>query len=190
MPVIHTNATLTEVSSDVLEAARRGATNGISAVYHVYAGAMLRTATRITGSAADAEDIVHDVFIGLPEFLKRYEHRGQLESWLRSLVIRLALDRMRRELRRETKLTRVAHELRSALTSARESRALNSDLKIDLNRHLSVLPQGLRVVFVLRFFEDKSYEQIAALLHITPGSARVRYQRVLQRLRKTIEAAS
>ena len=37
---------------------------------------------RLLGSVEDAEDVVHDVFLGLPEVLHRYEERGHFEAWL------------------------------------------------------------------------------------------------------------
>ena len=50
--------------------------------------ALLALARRLAGSAADAEDVVHDVFLGLPEALRRYEERGSLESWLKRVTAR------------------------------------------------------------------------------------------------------
>ena len=187
VPRTQTAAIVIEVSCEALEAARRGAPDGISALYHAYADNMLRTATRITSSRSDAEDIVHDVFVGLPEFLRRYVHQGQLASWLRSLVVRLALDRMRRDLRRESSLLRAAQGWIAEFATPPPS-STDSDHRLDLAQLIGTLPAGLRVVFVLRFFEEQSYEQIAMYLHITAGSARVRYLRALRRLRRIIEA--
>jgi len=46
--------------------ARAGEAAGLGRLYDRYATRMLRVACRLTGSTADAEDIVHDVFVGLP----------------------------------------------------------------------------------------------------------------------------
>src|SRR5207249_1720052 len=68
-----------------------------------------RLAYRLTGTREDAEDVVHDVFVGLPEALLRYEERGRLESWLKRVAARVALMRLRqRGRRREVPLEAVA----------------------------------------------------------------------------------
>ncbi|MEP6781070.1 MAG: sigma-70 family RNA polymerase sigma factor [Gemmatimonadaceae bacterium] len=165
-----------------IEAARTGKADGIAAIYRVHASEMLRAATRVTRSSTDAEDIVHDVFVGLPELLRRYEDRGQLGSWLRSVTIGLALDRIRRDYKRKSLLSRFGELLSPMKADASEHQNTH-----DLNRAVDTLPSELRVVFVLRFFEEQPYEEISSRLEITQGSARVRYLRALRRLRSIME---
>lgn len=49
-------------------------------LYDRYASTLLAVAFRLLMSRPDAEDVVHDVFVGLPEALRRYEERGSLVS--------------------------------------------------------------------------------------------------------------
>src|SRR5438552_12421190 len=60
-----------------------------------YGDALMAVAYHITGAASDAEDVLHDVFLGLPESLRRYEERGSLESWLKRITA--ALERIAKE---------------------------------------------------------------------------------------------
>src|ERR1043166_3618669 len=71
-------------------AARRGSAD---AVYRPHAGPVLPIAYRLLQSRADAEDVVHDVFVGLPELLRKYEERGALAAWLKTVTERVALAR-------------------------------------------------------------------------------------------------
>ena len=88
---------------DEVERARSGDPDALSQLYHAHAGGMLRVAYHLLGSRADAEDVVHDVFLGLPEALRGYEERGKFASWIRRLAVRTALGRMRRH-RREVSI--------------------------------------------------------------------------------------
>jgi RNA polymerase sigma-70 factor (ECF subfamily) len=56
-----------------LAALRAGNPDAITACYREHADALLTLALRLTGERADAEDVVQDVFVGLPEALRRYE---------------------------------------------------------------------------------------------------------------------
>src|SRR6476620_8364878 len=69
----------------------------LGGLYDRYAGILLPVAYRLLMSKDDAEDVVHDVFVGLPEALRRYEERGALGAWLRKVTARVALMRLRSE---------------------------------------------------------------------------------------------
>src|ERR1043166_6892275 len=99
-------------------AARRGSAD---AVYRPHAGPVLPIAYRLLQSRADAEDVVHDVFVGLPELLRKYEERGALAAWLKTVTARVALARL-------PELSRQSHEdpdqfARAARTSTPPSRS-------------------------------------------------------------------
>ncbi|MEO5815946.1 MAG: sigma-70 family RNA polymerase sigma factor [Gemmatimonadaceae bacterium] len=176
----HHDGPLTE--SELLAQARRGSASALGALYEAHAATLLRLGARITGSASDAEDLLHDLFVGLPELLSRYEHRSQLDAWLRAVMARMAIGRLRQGMRRE-RLTS------SNFASARDSVSDPWDA-LDLDRAIAQLPETTRTVFVLRQIEGYSHSEIAALLDITSGASRVRHLRALQRLRAFLEPRS
>src|ERR1041385_7338628 len=65
----------------LIAAARRGSADALGALYDRHAGPLLAIAYRLLQSRADAEDVVHDVFVGLPELLRKYEERGALAMY-------------------------------------------------------------------------------------------------------------
>ena len=168
-----------EPPEDAVSAARLGKPEGIASLYSIFAVNLLRTAQRVTGSSEDAEDIVHDIFVGLPHFLSRYEERGQLGAWLKGLTIKLAIARARKDSRRDRLLAIFSRGMDSA--NVAES---DSSWRLDLDSALQTLPFSLRSVFVLRFLEEESYEEVASQLLISPGAARARYLRALRHLRR------
>src|SRR5262245_59070227 len=66
----------------------------IEELYRRHAGALMAVAYRLLMSRADAEDVVHDLFVGLPEALRKYEERGAMGAWLKRIVVRLSLSRI------------------------------------------------------------------------------------------------
>src|SRR5947208_9509482 len=83
-----------------VEEARAGSPAALAGLYREHGTALYRLAYRLTGTPQDAEDVVHDVFVGLPEALKRYEERGSFTSWLKRVTARVALMRLRARTRR------------------------------------------------------------------------------------------
>ena len=167
--------------SETVARARTGEAEALAALYHRHGRRLFGLAWRLTGSRADAEDVVQDLFVGLPEALKRYEDRGRLDAWLRAVVVRLFLMRKRTERRR-----------REVALSPDDVRAAPPDgcilNRADLDDALRALPDALRTVFVLKALEGYSHAEIGALLGIRTGTSEVRYHRAVRRLRSVLEA--
>ena len=164
---------------DLVARARAGSADALSALYVEYGRSLIALAYRLTGSHDDAEDVLHDVFLGLPEALHRYDERGALEPWLKRVTARVALSRMRKRTR--------AREV--ALADDVESRSAPTDASGDLvavQQAIDALPDTLRVVFVLREVEGYSHSEIADLLDITTNASEVRLHRAIRMLRLTL----
>ena len=165
---------------ELVRSARAGEPAGLGGLYDRYAARLFRTAYRLGGSVADAEDVVHDLFVGLPEALSRYDERGSFEAWLTRVAVRLALMRQRGDRRRS------AAPLEAAATVSGRERTDASLEYAELERAIMALPDGLRTVFVLKQVEGYSHDEIGAFLGIRPGASRVRLARAVVALRRSL----
>jgi RNA polymerase sigma-70 factor (ECF subfamily) len=148
--------------------------------FRAHHGLVFRTAYRITGNAADAEDVLQTVFLRL---LRRAAHSDAMEneeSYLRRAAINAALDVMRsRQSDRTVELTELPgegahddpHELREAL-----------------RRAMAQLKPRPAEIFALRFLEGFSNPQIARMLGISQVLVAVIVHRTRQQLRKALGA--
>jgi RNA polymerase sigma-70 factor (ECF subfamily) len=164
---------------DVISDARAGSAEALGRIFTEHADTLLRVAARLTASDADAEDIVQDVFVGLPEALRHYEERGSFAAWLKRVTIRYALMRMRSTARRAE----------TPLDEARELAALTPDLasRTAIARAIEKLSPNLRAAFVLHEVEGYSHVEIGELLGIRPGTSEVRLFRARGVLRALLE---
>lgn len=160
---------------------RAGDTSAIDGLYALHARRLFGLAYRLTNSRPDAEEIVQDVFVGLPLAVRGYAEQGAFGAWLRRIAARLSIDRLRRTSRR--------HEV--GLDSARDASvkggASGVDARQALERALTTLPDALRSVFVLKEVEGYSHSEIAELLGIRRGTSEVRLLRAIRRLRQELE---
>lgn len=154
-----------------------GSPDALAQWYRRYGPALFRLAYRLTGSREDAEDVVHDVFVGLPEALERYEERGRLEGWLKRITARVALMKLRAG-RRRAALRLEDHE--ADIEPNREPETA------ELQAAVNALPIALRSVLVLKEIEGYSHSEIARLLNINVVTSRVRLVRAMSRLRRTL----
>jgi RNA polymerase sigma-70 factor (ECF subfamily) len=71
-----------EVASETLLIQQAsGSTGALAALFELHGALVHRVAYRLTLSADEAEDIVQDVFVGLPEALAAYGGRGAFDAW-------------------------------------------------------------------------------------------------------------
>ena len=164
-------------STASLSALRSGAPEALERCFREYAPSLVLLAQRLTGERADAEDVVQDVFVGLPDALRRYEDRGAFGAWLRRLTTRHALTRMRHtRSRREDSLSLMTLNLSTPVAAMQGAAA-------HVERALLALPDTQRQVFVLRVIEGHAHAQIAQLLGISVGASEVRLSRAVKSLR-------
>jgi RNA polymerase sigma-70 factor (ECF subfamily) len=170
-------ATSGVASPDLIARARAGHPEALESLYVTHGDALMRLAYYLTGSAADAEDVLHDVFLGLPEALARYEERGMFGAWLRRVTTRVALDRLRKTRRRREVPLETSPE--PVIAGLERDVAHRSELE----RALSTLPAALRAVFVLKEIDGQTHAEIAATLGIRVGTSEVRFHRACEKLR-------
>src|SRR3954468_20674925 len=147
MPAASSVMPLPTAHADLIARTRLGDAAALTELYERYGDALMALAYRLTGSEADAEDVLHDVFLGLPEALAKYDERGSFESWIKRITARVALTKLRaRRREREVDLADVH--------IAPESGAMHrlADL-VAVQRAIDALPDSLRAVFVLREVE-------------------------------------
>jgi RNA polymerase sigma-70 factor (sigma-E family) len=150
--------------------------------YRRYAAArtpvLLRTAYLLCGDWHRAEDIVSAALVKLYVAWDRAARAANLDAYVRQIVVRAWLDERRRPWRRE-------HAVGPALPEepAPADLAADSAARVDLRRALAAMPPRQRAVLVLRFYEDMSVEQTAAVLRCSAGAVRTMTHRALAALR-------
>ena len=152
------------------ERAAAGDRDALSSLYDEYSEQLFAVAYRLTGSSADAADVLHEVFSRLPETLQSFDRGRSLPPWLRTVTTRAALEQLRRERQR----------CEAPLPDGLEDETLRTPWVLDfivLERALSSLPEDLRQVIVLKAMLGYSHEEIGKLLGIRPATSRGRLYR-------------
>jgi RNA polymerase sigma-70 factor (ECF subfamily) len=150
-----------------------------SRLFEEYHGMVFRTAYRITGNAADAEDVLQTIFLRLvrrsPSDVLESE-----ESYLRRAAVNASLDVIR------AKQTNTAVPLSEAVAAGGQPNT--SDLRDCLRRAFARLTPRSAEVFALRHLEGLSNQQIARMLGISQVLVAVTLHRTRRQLQKEIRS--
>jgi RNA polymerase sigma-70 factor (ECF subfamily) len=154
-----------------------GCSDALGELYVAFAGDVFDAAYRVLGSVPDAEDIMGDVFLGMPAALRSYDHGSGygFMSWLERSTVRLAAARADRiATTREVPLDSVP---------APAARPVPTIDRLALERALEGLTPALRTVFLLKVVEGYAHLEIAAMLGISVAASEVRLHRARRKLR-------
>ena len=161
--------------SELVSAARNGEMAALAELYRRFAPSLMAVAYRMLASREAAEDVLHDVFVGLPEALRKYDERGRLAGWLKRITARVAVSALRHEevVARHSGLLMQTH-------------TPDPHTLITLESAVASLPASLRAVLVLKEIEGFNHAEIASMLGISKGASEVRLHRAIAALRSMI----
>lgn len=155
----------------------------LSELYATYAPDGIRLAFLLTGDRALAEDLVQDAFARLIGRLRHLREPNAFWTYLRRTIVNLATSHFRHR--------RVERAYLERLATAPSSVAnVNDELDETMHRVLLGLPQRQRVAIVLRFYEDLSDVQTAAVLGCSSGTVRSLVSRGMKTLREELEGVA
>lgn len=151
-----------------------------------YADVVYTMAYRLTGDDEEARDLAQDVLIRLHKGLARYRE-GNFEGWLYRTTVNAFRDRLRKRRRlREDTLPEEPPGMRTGIVV--EEALQQRELHDVVQKSLVKLPPEYREAVVLRDLEGRSYEEIAEILDIPPGTVRSRIHRGREQLRQLLES--
>jgi RNA polymerase sigma-70 factor (sigma-E family) len=138
---------------------------------------LYRTAWLLAGDSHHAEDLVQETLGKLYRSWQRLRHVDNIPAYAHTVLTRTYISQRRR---------RSWAEHPTAAIPDRADRQGDPELRLSLQRALAELPPLDRAVLVLRFFEDRSVEQVARDLGKNAGAVRTRTSRALNRLRTVL----
>ena len=176
------------VADDVLlEAIARGDLGALAEIYDRYHEDLRRVVCRTRVPSPDADDVVHAVFMKLPEIAQSFEGAGSCRTWLSGIAVNFAL-RHRRSFGRWLRAvasfaTTVEHET----TRTPETIAAGAEELRALDRALGRLSARKRAVFVLIEMEGLGAEEAGHALGVPTATVRTRLFHAKKELRSAMQ---
>lgn len=154
--------------------------------YEEHADRVYRAAYRVTGSAADAEDVLQTVFLRLSRRAADDSLGADAGGYLHRAAVHAALDVLRSRHRSGWVPLDASGELAANASEDPERHHRNAELRRSLRLALSRLSPRAAEVFALRYFEGLGNAEIAALAGVSSGVVAVLLHRTRARLRREL----
>jgi RNA polymerase sigma-70 factor (ECF subfamily) len=173
--------------------ARDGDSDAFRALVERHSRYLFSVAQRLTGSAADAEDVVQEAWLKAHRQLARFEQRADVRTWLHRITVNCSIDFIRARRHRE-----LAHDpidleqgpladLGADRQATPDRLAESEQIQERVASAMSALTTLERAAFTLRHVEGMSIDEIGTALGLKTSAAKHSIFRAVRKMRVALE---
>lgn len=162
-----------------------------------YGPQLLSVIHRYLPDDSDAHDALQETFLSVFRAIGNFQSGSSLGTWLHRIAVNAALMKLRRRRRKPEqsldemlpKFALDGHrtESRGSWSNVPDEAALGRETRDLVRAAIEKLPEGYRTVLLLRDIEEKTTEEVADLLELTPANVKTRLHRARQALRELLD---
>ncbi len=128
----------------------------------------------------DANDVVQNAFIKAWLNIESFEGKSSVYTWLSRIAINEALDFIRRN-KHESNLSTDA-DMTIANRLLADEYFDGDETAAQLQEAIAQLPEVQRVVFTMRYFEERKYSEISEILGTSEGALKASYHHAVKKI--------
>jgi RNA polymerase sigma-70 factor (ECF subfamily) len=171
---------------DLVVRLQDGDLSAVAQVYDQHHQVLRAFALRLLGDEGAAEDLVHEVFVRLPDLVGRFRGDSSLRSFLMGVVVNHVRHHARSSRRRQRQLERLK-VLPQRESPAPDSQAEDLEFLQRLHQALSELPVDQQIAFILCHVEERTASEAAHLSGTSEATIRSRLFHACRKLRAQLE---
>lgn len=160
-----TTQRLNEIERDLVKGCTRNDRIAQRELYYKYCNAMFSTAYRILNDHENAQDALQDAFIQVFRDIKQFRGSSTLGAWIKTIVVRTALHKLKKEKRLGWETIEKSHED----VTVHIPDFMSSEY---LEKAILSLPDGCRTIFLLVEVEGYTHAEAAKMLNINIGTSK------------------
>jgi RNA polymerase sigma-70 factor (ECF subfamily) len=176
------------MEGELIARAQAGDAGAFEALVNEHQRFVYNLALRTVGNPQEAEDLAQEAFVRAWLALPNFKGQSRLRTWLYRIVTNLCYNRLP-GLRRE--LLTIGEDTIADLPADDAGPGCgfeSNELREYLHEQIDRLDQSYRVLIVLRYQQELSYEEIASVLNLPLGTVKTGLFRAKERLRVALEA--
>jgi RNA polymerase sigma-70 factor (ECF subfamily) len=137
---------------------------------------------------AEAEDVLHNVYVKVLEGKARFNGDSSFKTWLFAVIRKTASDQRRRNMLRSMMVVRVTERgVNAPRIEHPDELAYRGEMQTIFQQALGRLASRQRQALELVFYHELKIEEAAAVMGVSLGSARTHYERGKKRLRESLQ---
>lgn len=170
----------TSIEKEIVGLLQKGDKKAITLLYDHYADALYGVILKVLSDEVLAQDALQETYIKVWKKAKSYDvKKAKLFTWLYRIAYNTAIDKVRSQSNRDSKVIQIEASNVYKLTSE----SLNQDV-LDIKTHLKTLDEKYQTVINALFFEGMTQQEASEELDIPLGTIKSRLKIGLRELKK------
>jgi len=179
--------------ADVLARAQAGDHYAFAQIYSLHKRRIYSLCLRMVGNVAEAEDLTQEAFLQLHRKIATFRGDSAFSTWLHRLAINVVLMHLRKKglslISLDEAMEPTPEEGPGRSFGAPDLSLAGSIDRLALERAISDLPAGYRLIFVLHDIEGYEHNEIAAMLDCSIGNSKSQLHKARLKLRDAMRTS-
>lgn len=170
------------IDISTIYACQRGDQEAFRQIYEAYHKRIYRLIYRYCHDPEETLDLTQEVFIRVYKGISNFRSDCSLETWIYQIAINAVTSAMRKPKSYEPLNHRQIDKSEQA-----DAHLEMQELEQHIERSISILPESLRIAFILAVTESLNYAETGKILGISVEAVRMRVSRARQLLRESLQ---
>lgn len=184
------SATSNPGEGDTLVRAQAGDHHAFAQLYALHKRRIYSLCLRMVGNVSEAEDLTQEAFLQLHRKIATFRGDSAFSTWLHRLAINVVLMHLRKKglslISLDEAMEPTPEEGPGRSFGAPDLSLAGSIDRLALERAISDLPAGYRLIFVLHDIEGYEHNEIAAMLDCSIGNSKSQLHKARLKLREAM----
>lgn len=172
---------------DLVQQVRNGNRQAYTELMRRYQQRVYWVARRIVGNHDDADDVAQEAFVKAYLALGDFRGDSSFFTWIYRIAVNLSLNTVRKQ--QVMNYLRQSPVISSVLPAADNPHAELEfkETHSRLEQAVATLPEKQKAVFVMRYFEEMSYDEISDVLNTSVGGLKANYFHALRKVQEYLK---
>lgn len=178
----------TSTDSELILLCKDGRRDAFNELVRRYQDRVYWTVRRFLNDHDNAQDVAQDVFVRAYQNISSFRGDAQVFTWLYRIAMNLSLNHLRREkLRGFFRIDDMEDTLTDGDSPSAQQVLESEETSTVIRKAIDTLPTKQRQVFLLRYYEELPYEEIAVLLHTSVGGLKANYFHAVRKIEEQVK---
>jgi RNA polymerase sigma-70 factor (ECF subfamily) len=164
------------IDKSILQRCKQNDKNAFAELFKFYQNYLYKVCFSYVQNNQQALDLMQEIYIKLYKNIGKYDEKYPFHPWLRRVAVNTCINETRKTspvlVPLSTEDEGLDAEDQLAAEEDTEREAERHDMARIIKQHINCLPEKQRMVIMLRYYEDLSYDEIAELLHMPVGTVK------------------
>lgn len=163
------------IDKSILKRCKQNEKDAFAELFKFYQNYLFKLCFSYVHNEQEALDMLQEIYIKLYRNISKYDDKYPFHPWIRRVAVNTCLNEKRKNTLSCIPLDNgndISLEEQLASVDDTEQEIEKHEMTLIVKKHIDSLPEKQRMVVILRYYEDLSYEEISELMKIPLGTVK------------------